>query len=61
LADRSGQLEYWPRLSVDPNRGGGMKVHGADPPHPGAVEAELGQGCEQEVPLYPIEGFFEIQ
>jgi len=38
-----------------------MKVQGADPPHPDAAEAELGQGCEQEVPLYPIESFFEIQ
>lgn len=38
-----------------------MKVQGADPPHLGAVEAELGQGCEQKVPLYLIESFFEIQ
>ncbi len=38
-----------------------MKVQGADPPHPGAVEAKLGQGYEQKVPLYPIESFFEIQ
>jgi hypothetical protein len=38
-----------------------MKVQGADPPHPSAVEAKLGQGCEQKVPFYPIESFFEIQ
>ncbi len=38
-----------------------MKVQGANPPHLGAVEAKLGQGCEQKVPLYPIESFFKIQ
>ncbi len=36
-------------------------VQGVDPPNPGVAEAEFGQGSEQEVPLDPIERFFEIQ
>jgi hypothetical protein len=60
LANRSGQLEDWPRLGIDPNRRGGFVVLGVDPPNLGVAEAEFGQGSEQEVPLNPIESFFEI-
>jgi hypothetical protein len=36
-------------------------VQGADPSYLGVVEAESRQGSEQEVPLYPIKGFFKVK